>query len=169
MMMLGALGAANLAVRAGRAVAPTRAIAWQARAPHTVASASALEDAQQAAVPVVAEGLEGIGKSVAQSFEGLVNVASSPTEDLDRIMGAGTVTDLSNAFGLRTSMDGLRTNFDKVARSVFDLEEFPSLPPMVDPLDFLVWREQASSLMMSVRVAGVVLLLLTIVAAVAAG
>ena len=180
MMMLSALGAAHLAMRVGRPVAPIRAIGWHARAPHIVASASALEDAQQAAVPVVAEGLEdvaedvaegleGIGKSVAQGFEGLVNVASSPTEDLDRIMGAGTVTDLSNAFGLRTSMDGLRTNFDKVARSVFDLEEFPSLPPMLDPLDFLVWREQASSLMMSVRVAGVVLLLLTIVAAVAAG
>ena len=177
-MALSALAAAHLAMRAGLAVAPIRAIGWHARAPHT--SASALEDAQQAAVPVmaegledvaedVAEGLEGIGKSVAQGFEGLVNVASSPTEDLDRIIGAGTVTDLSNAFGLRTSMDGLRTNFDKVARSVFDLEEFPSLPPMVDPLDFLVWREQASSLMMSVRVAGVVLLLLTIVAAVAAG
>merc|ERR1739841_292794 len=119
--MLSALGPTHLAMRAGVPVAPIRAIGWHARAPHIVASASALEDAQQAAVPVMAEGLEdvaedvadgleGIGKSVAQGFEGLVNVASSPTEDLDRIMGAGTVTDLSNAFGLRTSMDGLRTN-----------------------------------------------------------
>lgn len=40
---------------------------------------------------------------------------------------------------------------------------------MVDPLDFLVWREQASALMMSVRLAGALLLLLTIVAALAAG
>ena len=131
-MVLSPLGAlsAHQAMRSGRPVAPIRAIGWHARAPHIVASASALEDAQQAAVPVpvpgaegledVAEGLEGLGKSVAQGFEGLVNVASSPTEDLDRIMGAGTVTDLSNAFGLRTSMDALRTNFDKVGVRVRD-------------------------------------------------
>jgi hypothetical protein len=176
--MLSALLAPSLLLpptRAGLSVAPIRAIGWHAcRAPQLVASASALEDAQQAAVtvPVSAErqqGLEELGKSVTQGLEELVNAASSPTEDLDRIMGAGTVTDLSNAFGLRTSMDGLRTNFDKVARSVFDLEDFPSLPPMVSSLDLLMWREQASSLMMSVRVAGVGLLLFTIVAAVAAG
>ena len=155
---------------------PIRAIGWHARAPQIVASASALEDAQQAAVTVSVsaesspqQGLEELSKSVTQGLEELVNAASSPTEDLDRIMGAGTVTDLSNAFGLRTSMDGLRTNFDEVARSVFDLEAFPSLPPMVSSLDLLMWREQASSLMMSVRVAGVGLLLFTIVAAVAAG
>ena len=155
---------------------PIRAIGWHARAPQVVASASALEDAQQAAVTVSVsaesspqQGLEELSKSVTQGLEELVNAASSPTEDLDRIMGAGTVTDLSNAFGLRTSMDGLRTNFDEVARSVFDLEAFPSLPPMVSSLDLLMWREQASSLMMSVRVAGVGLLLFTIVAAVAAG
>ena len=51
-IMLSALGAlsAHQAMRAGRPVAPIRAIGWHARAPHIVASASALEDAQQAAV-----------------------------------------------------------------------------------------------------------------------
>ena len=184
--MLSALLAPSILppTRAGPPVALIRAIGWHARAPQVVASASALEDAQQAAVTVSVsaesspqQGLEELSKSVTSrawtdlpaGLEELVNAASSPTEDLDRIMGAGTVTDLSNAFGLRTSMDGLRTNFDEVARSVFDLEAFPSLPPMVSSLDLLMWREQASSLMMSVRVAGVGLLLFTIVAAVAAG
>ena len=173
-IMLSALLAAAPSIlplpRAGLPVAPIRAIGWHAcRAPQVVASASALEDAQKAAAESPQQGLEELSKSVTQGLEEIVNAVSSPTEDLDRIMGAGTVTDLSNAFGLRTSMDGLRTNFDEVARSVFDLEAFPSLPPMVSSLDLLMWREQASSLMMSVRVAGVGLLLFTIVAAVAAG
>ena len=158
-------------------VTPIRAVGWHAcRAPHACRSpqvvASAPDDAQQVAVKAVAEspqqqGLEELSKSVTQGLEEFDRDAAAL--DLDRIMGAGTVTDLSNAFGLRTSMDGLRTTFDEGLRSVLDLEAFPSLPPMVSSFDLLMLREQASSLMMGVRVAGVALLLFSIVAAVAAG
>ena len=152
--------------RAGLSVPTIRVTGRRARAPQV--TASALEDAHQAVVAAESpqQGLEELSKSVTLGRE---EFSSLGVFDLDWIMGGTRGVDLSNAFGLRTSIDGLRTAFDEGLRSVLDLEAFPSLPPMVSSFDLLMLREQASSLMMNVRVAGVALLLLSVVAAVAAG
>ena len=79
-------------MRAGLAVAPIRAIGWHARAPHM--SASALEDAQQAAVPVMAEGLDPWAVMVGTLMSAPV-ITCQPTEDIAPVV-------------LRLEADGVR-------------------------------------------------------------
>jgi hypothetical protein len=92
-----------------------------------------------------------------------------PELGLDQLIDAATETDLSNAFGLRTSMDGLRQAFDVGIRGVFDLEAFPTLPPLLSSFELLMLREQLSSVLIGLRVFGVGLLVFTVLSAVAAG
>ena len=92
--MLSALLAPSLLVpptRAGLSVAPIRAIGWHAcRAPQLVASASALEDAQQAAVTERQQGLEEHPCNAERAKANKQAPLPPPTKDLKhRVICAG--------------------------------------------------------------------------------
>ena len=64
---------------------------------------------------------------------------------------------------------GLRTGFDQTLRSILRDPEMPSLPPLIDGNDILLLREEVNGLLLDVRIAGIGVLLVSVVVAIVAG
>ena len=63
---------------------------------------------------------------------------------------------------------GLREGFDLTVRSVLD-PQLPTLPPLFDGNDILLMRQEVNALLLDVRIAGIGVLLASVVVAVVAG